>query len=398
MEKVTRDVCEVEYPPKVYGRTLDEVERTAQEVVEKVFRDKDGMIRSGVNGRTMRPLKEKDVTDRPNGLGTCVECAYMPRHLKPLWLNYEDAGMASGKYLCAMLNKHAVTQAPKTLAYARRTFEALVLLWNNCAAKNPFGRGWMPKPYAGIRDVSEVFECSVDQYSDITQGLYAFYREAATPPERQTIKEMVLSFADWWMERDYTTGYMGHCCYWKRLEYAHPIGYFLYLNALAHSFLPKRKYMDGFHLWLEISQGLSAPKRSVSINSHGLALGCLELLVELRPERKAFWLLCAQTCADMMFAASHQAPRTKATVQEKGYLAHHLCAAHALLPANGYDRVVLKLIGQYKRRADFYHLSRGLRLDRIDPYEAGGDVRNTFWSQGHICWLNAYWRLKRFGQ
>jgi hypothetical protein len=56
------------------------------------------------------------------------------------------------------------------------------------------------------------------------------------------------------------------------------------------------------------------------------------------------------------------------------------------------------LIGQYKRRADFYHLSRGLRLDRIDPYEAGGDVRNTFWSQGHICWLNAYWRLKRFGQ
>jgi hypothetical protein len=60
--------------------------------------------------------------------------------------------------------------------------------------------------------------------------------------------------------------------------------------------------------------------------------------------------------------------------------------------------VALKLIGEYKRRADFYHLSRGLRLDRIDPVLAGGDYRNMFWAEGHTAWLNAYWRLKRFGQ
>ncbi len=398
MARITGDVCAVNYPPKVYGRTAEEVERVCQGVVERIFRDRDGLIRSGVNGRTMRPLEEKDAPDRPGGQGCYTECAGTPRRFRAVWLNYENAGQASGKYIRAMLAKAAVARDPRALARARRTFQALVFLWNNVAEQHSYGRGWMPKPYAGPRDVAEQFECSVDQYADITLGLDAFHRAAASPAERQTIKEMVLSFADWWMEHDYTAGYMGYCCYWKRLEYAHPIGYFLYLNALAYSFLPKRKYLDAFNQWMEISGGLSAPKKQVCINGNGLALECLQRLIELRPERRAHWRLCARVCLDNMIALSQKKynyPRTRVRMQLNGYLAHHLVAAHAIFPGEGIEKRIAELLASYRKREDFYHLSRGLKLSDLDPRVAGGDYRNTFWAEGHICWLNAYWSLKR---
>ncbi len=400
MEKVTRDVCMLTYPPKVYGRTLEEVERTAQEVIERIFRDKDGILRSGVNGRDMQPLEEKDVPDRPHGFGTHAEYAAAPRRLKAVWLNYENTGQASGKYLRAMLNKYAVTKDPKVLGHARKTLEALALLWNNCARDHQWGRGWMPKPYGGIREVAEVFECSVDQYCDITQGIDAFSREAATPSERQMIKEMILSFADWWIDHDYTAGYFGICNYWKKAG-AHPAGYFLYLNALAYSIVPRRKYLEGFNLWLELSQHLSAPTRRVCLNGNGLALECLQRLMELRPDHREFWLLCARTCADNMVALFREGQAfvgNPTRFQMNAYCAHHLCTAHALLPERGYDKMIAELLTTYNKRGDFYHLSRGQRLDKISPMVAGGDYRNTFWAEGHIAWLNAYWTLKRLGR
>src|SRR2546426_6129329 len=96
---MTTDVCEVDFPPASYGRTLEEVEVTIQQVVERVFRDDDGILRSGVNGRTMKPMRIEDVKDRPQGMGTFAENSAIPRAVKPIWLNYENAGQATGKYL-----------------------------------------------------------------------------------------------------------------------------------------------------------------------------------------------------------------------------------------------------------------------------------------------------------
>ncbi len=43
MERVTQDVCKLNFPPGVYGRTLEEVERVCQAVIERIFRDRDGI-------------------------------------------------------------------------------------------------------------------------------------------------------------------------------------------------------------------------------------------------------------------------------------------------------------------------------------------------------------------
>ena len=66
---VTTDVCEVDFPPAEYGGTLAEVEATIQDIVERVFRDDDDMLLSGVYGKTMRPITLDEIHDSKVGLG-----------------------------------------------------------------------------------------------------------------------------------------------------------------------------------------------------------------------------------------------------------------------------------------------------------------------------------------
>ena len=130
---MTTDVFEGDFPPVSYGKTLEEVEATIQQVVERVFRDDDGILRSSVNGRTMKALRVEDVKDRPQGLGTFVENSSIPRSVKTIWINYENAGQASGNYLEALCAKAQITGDPQVRELARRTVDAIVMLWENAA-------------------------------------------------------------------------------------------------------------------------------------------------------------------------------------------------------------------------------------------------------------------------
>ena len=109
MDEMTTDVFEGDFPPVSYGRTLEEVEATIQQVVERVFRDDDGILRSCVNGRTMKPMRVEDVKDRPKGIGSHAENSDIPREFKTVWSNYENAGQASGTYLEALCAKWQAT-------------------------------------------------------------------------------------------------------------------------------------------------------------------------------------------------------------------------------------------------------------------------------------------------
>jgi hypothetical protein len=68
--KMTNDVFTGDFPPVNYGNTLAESEATIAQVIERIFRDDDGILRSGVNGRTMKINRLEDIKDRPLGMGT----------------------------------------------------------------------------------------------------------------------------------------------------------------------------------------------------------------------------------------------------------------------------------------------------------------------------------------
>lgn len=65
----TTDVCKLDFPPVVYGQNLYQVEKTIQSIIETIFRDSSGLIISGVNALTMKPLRPEDVPDRQFGVG-----------------------------------------------------------------------------------------------------------------------------------------------------------------------------------------------------------------------------------------------------------------------------------------------------------------------------------------
>jgi len=401
MEKVTMDLCEVDFPPEKYGQTLEEVEATIQDVVERVFRDGDGMIRSGVYGKTMKPLRLEDVTDRPFGVGCYSENHHIPNELKPLYNNYENAGQCSGKYIGAMLQKYAATGDAKVLDNACRTFKALELLWNNAAEQNqyPGGRGWMPKPFGGIRDVAAMTECSPDQYTDITLGIEEFYHKAADDQERKVIEEMILSFADWWSEHDYATSYEGGICWWKlRPDCVHVVSFFLYLNSLAYTFNPKESYQKDFELWLKIlDQSIKIWDTLNGANMTGLTTECMSRLIELRPDHEKKWKNLLDEDPDSfikrILMEDQDVPGLRYQ-QINTFAARYLCLADNIFDQPKFKNTAKELLASYNKRSDFYHISRGMPVDKLPTIVTGDDYRNMFWSEGHVMWLRTYWDLK----
>ena len=241
----TEDVCPLDFPPVSYGQSLAEVEHTIQRVLETIFRDESGLLLSGVNGRTMEPLRPGEVTERQFGLGGGWENMSIPKKCKNIGMNFENCHQSSGKYLDGLVDKYAVTGDPDVLGYARKIVGCTRELWEVVGETHRYGKGWIPKPFAGMNELSEMDDSSVDQYADLTFGLEKYYNELATPEERDSLEEMFLSFADWWIDHNYTTSYSGFTVWWDRVHTLSQ-AYFLYLFELAYSISPRRRFRDAF--------------------------------------------------------------------------------------------------------------------------------------------------------
>ena len=397
---LTHDVFSGDFPPASYGQTPEQIEATIQEVIERIFRDEDGILRSGVNGRTMKPLTHDDVKDRPNGKGGYTERSAMPDALKAVWLNYENAGEGSGAYLITLCLKFEATRDPKVRELARRTVNAIVMLWNNAAPLAGFGgggRGWFPKPYGGIRNVAGIEECSADQYANVTLGLHAYHRVMADAAEKKQIEEVIVSFSDWWHDHDHSGIYGGRPIWWKRLD-THPMAasFFLYLHALAESWQPGPKSRQSFETWLNLKATLMRPDKASGITMHGTPILCLEQLRILRPDLNAVWQPALVHQAALLAKAVDQTSQSK-NFEVKGYASDYLFAAHRLLPKAGYDKLALSCLEALKIRGDFYHIRRGQRIAQLPSLVRGDDYRDVFFCEGHVHWMAGYWR-RRLGE
>ena len=396
-DEVTKDPFEGNFPPLVYGRSAEETEATIQEVIERVFRDKDGMLLSGVNGATMKPLRIEDVKDRPQGLGTFAENSAIPHAIRAIWTNYENAGQSSGTYLEALCTKARLTGDVHMRELARRTVNAIVTLWKNAAAtQHPLGgggEGWFPKPYDGIQRVARMHECSADQYCDVTLGLHTYYLTMADETEKRTIEEMIVSFADWWNDHDYSGVYFGEAIWWKRLKsHSMAASYFLYLNALAQSWKPSRKFEQGFENWWDLRSALQPPGKAGWVCMHGITLNCLDRLIALRPDLTGDWRRAAAFHAPLLVESVGAASKPWNEYNTECYGADYLTTAHRLLPGKGYDRLSQRCLEAGMRRENFYHIRRGQRVGDLDKRLTGDDYRNLFMSEQHVHWLKGYWQ------
>lgn len=398
-EKVLTDVFEGDFPPRSYGESLEEIEKTGQEVVEKIFRDSDGLILCAVNAATMKPYRLGDVKDRLEGKGSFVERSAIPQAIKPVWMNHENTGQASGTYLDALCAKYEVAGSPETRELARKTFEGIVAIWKNGAkieqSLGGGGLGWFPKPYDGLRSFKGMHECSVDQYCEVTLGLQNYYHVMANDEEKQIIEEIVRSFADWWYDHDFAGIYLGEAVWWKRLkDHSMAASYFLYLYALAYSWSPCRKFQHGFEIWQELKAALKPPGEAIWGCMNGLTLNVLERLMKLRPDLSDFWLSAAAHQAPLLVSSVIERVNMNAKYEFEGFAADYLCAAHNMLPGNGYADLAIKCLRECNSRDRFYHLRRGLNKDDLDSRESGDDFRDAYYCELHVHWLSGYWKLR----
>ena len=399
-EGLTRDVFLGDFPPRDYGPSLEARAATIQRIVEQVFRDGDGMLRSGANGRTMRPYRSDEVKDRPLGLGTFAENSSVPRRVKTVWMNYENAGQSSGTYLEALCAQARLSGDPRPRELARRTVAAITTLWDNAAGSKQSlgggGRGWFPKPYAGIRDVTEMYECSADQYCDITLGLHSYHGSLAVAGEKRKIEEIILSFADWWYDHDYSGVYFGQAIWWKRLPWhSMAAGYFLFLNALAQSWRPSQKYEHGFAIWLGLKRALHPTGKPLGVTMYGITLNGLERLRALRPDLSAVWQEAMAAQAPYLAQSLEGTGTTWKNFENiEAFAADYLATADRLLPGQDYGRLSRHCLEACTHREHFYALRRGLPLATMDKRLTGDDYRDAFWCENHVHWLSAYWRSR----
>jgi len=398
-EETLKDVFQGDFPPECYGKSLQDIEKVNQEVVERIFRDHVGLLLCSVNAVTMKPFQPDEIKDRPGGIGTFVERSAIPNAIKPVWINYENTGQASGTYLDALCAKYELTGDPETKAFARKTFEGIVAIWENGAkieqSLGGGGLGWFPKPYDGLQSFKGMHECSVDQYCEVTLGLQSYYRVMASEAEKETIEAIVVSFADWWYDHDFSGIYLGEAVWWKRLHtHSMAASYFLYLYTLAQSWSPCRKFQQGFEIWQELKGALKPPGEAIWGCMNGLTLNVLERLMELRPDLNDFWLSSARHQARLLVSSVEERVNMNQRYEFEGFAADYLCAAHKMLPDGGYADLAIRCLKECNSRNRFYHLRRGLKKSNLDSREVGDDMRDAYMCELHVHWLSGYWKLR----
>ena len=401
----TTDVCKLAFPPVSYGESLSQVEKTIQQVIETIFRDKSGLLGSGVNAVTMKPLRAEDVTDRQFGVGGWWENGQFPRDYKNVAMNFENCHQCSGKYLDGLVDKYIVTQDPAVLGYAKKIVDATRQVWETAAKSERYGKGWLPKPYAGMNEISEMWETSVDQYSDITFGLEKYYNELASSEERAVLAEMFLSFADWWIDHNYTTSFLGTTVWWDRV---HTLAqaYFLYLFELAYSLAPRKKYRDGFDYIFSLAGNLLVSREGAyygenyNPNTSGIVIEAMSRIVKINPSLKVFCSNCIQNYTPALIEAGISGAQGALSpiFNMKLFAAKYLAHTHEFCHDDTLIRHMVEFLSTRKERSDFYCVKRGLSLsdgvleqNRVDK----SDYRDVFWSEEHCCWLATYWYLRR---
>jgi len=404
----TTDVCKLDFPPTCYGETLEEIESTIQTIVESIFRDASGLMISGVNATTMKPLRPEEVTGRQWGIGGWWENAGIPREFKNTAMTFENSHQTAGKYLDGLVDKYVVTGDPKVLGYAKGTVKATVTLWETAAATHGYGKGWLPKPYAGLDRIAEMYETSVDQYSDITFGLEKYYRELATPEEKVQLAELFLSFADWWIDHNYTTSFMGRTVWWDRVHVLAQ-AYFLYLFQLAHSLAPRKKYLEGFDYIFSLAESPLVSKEgpydgeNFNPNASGIVVEAMSRIACINPSLSVFCNNCIRNYVPALIdaAVKGHAGGIGPLFNLKLFGAKYLTHAQAFSGDDTLATTIVDFLSSANQRTQFYHVRRGLDLDdpalsryRIDR----DDYRDVFWAEEHCAWLAAYWYLRRAGK
>jgi hypothetical protein len=379
----------VEIINQTYGKTLDEIERTMGRIIPAYFLDPHGFIYAYINRRTLKPFQDDDseVNVKPVHENWIANGSF-PYELKRTYLTYEDSDMAAGDYLMALMSRHRKTRDAETEAKAHAFFRTMVKLWDTVAEKNPYGAGFLPKPYGGIGRAHESFETSADQYFKFTAALVRYSRWTSDAHEQAKVSDILLSFARWLDDRDFVTPYMGNPNYGRLVDLMHCLGYFAYIMALGCNISGHEHFRQEALFFLD--RMLKQRRLSGSVNSMNLVVEELDGLIELMPEYRAE--LLGLMARDWEHRGSYV--DADGTARFEGYIWNNgarLASTHNTItkhfPEQKAELDLKSLLLHHNTVDRFVHQVGSDRPDDMTYYEH----RFCLEAQSYACWLRGYW-------
>lgn len=160
------------------------------------------------------------------------------------WFDSENSISTSGLYLWSQALRYQVTGEAKAMAYARKAFRSLKIIFAMGAEFDKpgfFGKPWEWKSSTGT---------SPDQYICAMHGMWA-YREIADREDRLEIDRMLPLMADWWRNNDYTLVY--HGTVWPILPHHAPA--MACMHDMAYRASGKTLYLDESRRLLTMAEG-----------------------------------------------------------------------------------------------------------------------------------------------
>jgi len=353
------------------------------EAVLDQSRDEDGLVYSVLKADALRPWRNEDFEGKGYDLWDHWSGDFAGGE------NYEDAIMATGRYVDAKLLKRASHPADaRALADAERSVRALLALSREGDA---IESGYLPKPYGGLRFASKSRSISTDQYEHALFALWGFREACPDSPLVSEIESAIVRWCDYFIRHDFAFTYYGRIRVSVN-DAVHMLGLLLPLAAITHRITGDPRYAEVLAQRLApmIPQHLIIPTDSPAHLAHPNIVNLIVMGLAycrrngIRPEdcREAIgrwtrlglrWLskdrlaFCYAEGSDTDPVAPHYLEgaselglrfllwRSNVKGADSSKIAHTLMLAAEAFPEEGWRDRAVDLLGRFQVPAEFLH-------------------------------------------
>ena len=222
---------------------LDKDEERICGFIEEYMVDECGLVYSDINANTLKPWTNEELQK--------FDVFPLFRKYPANYETYEDSLMATGEYALSQIVKYRVTQDSKALATASHQIYAILrVLYEG----ELYEKGYLPKPYGGVRRASYSHEISPDQYIKAYVALRA-YQPYAPVSLKRIIDSYLVSIADYFFVRNFVHPYF-EATIVNPNKAAHSICIYIPSLYIAYKVTGNRKYKDAINRFDSVLENL----------------------------------------------------------------------------------------------------------------------------------------------
>ncbi len=250
---------------------LQPVERAMCAFIETHLMDEAGLVRSYVNAATCRPWTNEELRGF-NMHPVCHDHCPDPA----AYFTYENALMGTGLYALGQVMRYEATGDGTALAAAAHPLYALLRVLHE---GERYEKGFLPKPFGGLRQCACSHEISPDQYIKTCTALWA-YRAHAPAAARRVIDDYFVAMADYHMARGFIHPRRENMIVTPENR-PHTVSILLPLLCAAHRLTGRAAYRDALGRFDAILDDYAAGRAQINFNICSLLVEGLALADEL---------------------------------------------------------------------------------------------------------------------